>query len=274
MSNEQPEPGNDHAFELAHAPRTVPGEDAGKAGRGVLTALIMAALYTAGMAVTWQVTEANYDDTAALVRESIPALVVLVLLVLAVVKISGLRVQGKPRVDWWLIGPMVLMLGPAIGLLPSLITTEDLDWKLVVAVLVGTILVGMGEEGAYRGVVLNGLGQRFSPAVSVALSSVLFGLMHSVNVMAGLTLDAAISQVIFTSILGLILGWTYLISNRNLGLVIAMHALYDFGVIAADAVPGYEATVPWLLLIPILGIALSIVGPRKMAGRRVAEIGA
>jgi len=69
---------------------------------------------------------------------------------------------------------------------------------------------------------------------------------------------------------GTVIGWTYLFSGRNLPLVIAAHALYDFGLsfpsATVGAPVGYQIAAG-LLLIPVLPtsfIVLTVIGVRRL----------
>ncbi len=234
-------------------------------------ALLMSVLYTVGMAGVWQFAKHDYAETAQLLKDVILALGVLVLLTLAIAWWSGLRIHRSNRVSWFgmlAVLPVLLVLVTFVASASSGFT----DIGLILVVLVGTLLVGIGEETAYRGVVLNALASRMSLPWAVVASSVLFGLMHSVNVLlqpAGTT----IGQVVTTSFIGLFLGFTYLISGGNLVLVVVLHWLWDFGLIAAEVT--VAPVVGWVGGATVLILVLAMVGTGygfiKMAGARWDE---
>lgn len=246
---------------------------------GPAAALLAAVVYTAGMAVNWMVTEESYaTETASLVRSSIPVLSMLVVAMFVLAHWLRIRVVGDLRSRAWWVWPPVV----AICLLP-LATTIFLatnagatDWGLVLGVLVGTLLVGFGEETAYRGIALQGLAQRFSIPVAVILQAILFGLLHAVNGLAGAT--GVPAQVIQTMIPGLAFGWVYVFSGGNLVLVAVLHGLYDWGLIAAgipeaptngvlSAVAGIGVMV-WF----IFGLAMTVIGLFAYRGRRLSQL--
>jgi uncharacterized protein len=234
-------------------------------------ALLMSVIYTAGMAVVWQFAGHEYSETALLLRDVIVVLGVLVLITLGVAWWSGLRIHRSGRIGWFgLVGavPVLLILATFVA---SASSGFD-DNGLIIYVLIGTLLVGIGEETAYRGVVLNALASRMSLPWAAVVSAVLFGLMHSVNVIlqpAGTT----VGQVVTTSLIGLFLGFVYVLSGGNLILVVVLHWLWDFGLIAADeaaspVVGGVGLATVSVLLLAMVGTAY---GFTKLSGARWDE---
>lgn len=246
--------------------------------RGWALALVAAAIYTAGMAVTWVLTDYSYiDEIAQLVRQCIPYLAILVVLMLLLIRFTRTRVQGTGwpwhPVAW--VGSILMAIGISqVVLTPLVGGTSGTDFGLLAAVFVGTMLVGLGEEAAYRGLVLNGLGQVVRTPVAVLVSSVLFGLLHSVNVLADVPVASMVVQVILTTFVGLALGWIYIFSNRNLVLVAVLHGLWDFAVIGNGLFP--EPLALTLIASPMLtgfAVMATYFGWRKFRDVPVAEIG-
>jgi len=69
------------------------------------------------------------------------------------------------------------------------------------------------EELLFRGIILDGLVNRYSKISAIVISSFFFGLFH---------LDYV--QSIWTFFLGLFIGWIYVVSKKGLLLVILIHA--------------------------------------------------
>lgn len=238
---------------------------------GIPIALAAFVLYTAGMAGVWTFAEHDYSETALLLRDVIVALGGLVLLTLALAWWSGITVHRSNRLG--LFGglamiPVLLILATFGASAASGIT----DGGLIVTVLIGTLLVGIGEETAFRGLALNGLAMKMSLPWAVVLSSVLFGLMHSVNVMLQ-PADTTVQQVIQTSLVGLFFGWTYVLTGGNLVLVVVLHWLWDFGLIATqlteETVGGFAGVGTLVALL--LAIGFTIYGFVKLRGMSWAD---
>ena len=217
-------------------------------------ALLAAAFYTLGMVAVWQFAEHDYEQTAELLRDVILALAVLVLLTLGLAWWSRLTIHRSNRLGWFglvALIPVLLMLSTFVA---SARSGFD-DYGLIVVVLIGTALVGIGEETVFRGIVLNSLARTMSLPWAVVVSSVLFGLMHSANVLLQPVGDT-VSQVIVTSLIGLFLGWTYVLSGGNLVLVVVIHWLWDFGLIASDEAVTAQAGFSGLATVAVLLLAM------------------
>jgi membrane protease YdiL (CAAX protease family) len=77
-----------------------------------------------------------------------------------------------------------------------------------------SIAAGLGEEIFFRGVL--------QPAIGLLLSSLLFGLLHAIN----------LGYALYATLMGLYLGVLYYASG-GLVLPIVTHALYDFGALVS-----------------------------------------
>jgi len=85
------------------------------------------------------------------------------------------------------------------------------------AVLLVSLLAGIGEELLFRGVVQAGLSSWSNPAIGIVAASVLFGLAHAVSV----------SYLVLATLMGLYLGLLYHWTG-NLLVPVIVHALYDW----------------------------------------------
>ena len=131
---------------------------------GPLLAVLAAVIYTSGMAIAWRITTFDYQtQTAQLVRAITPVLVILVALMLGLIWWSGLDVMGEPTFNWWvaigLIPPLIALAGVGDAVMHRQATV---DWRLIASLVLGTMLVGIGEEAAFRGLAFNGLAEQFS----------------------------------------------------------------------------------------------------------------
>ncbi len=84
-----------------------------------------------------------------------------------------------------------------------------------------SLLAGIGEEALFRGVIQAGIGQYSgSPALALAVASVLFGLAHLITP----------TYAVLAGLIGVYLGWL-LLATGNLLTPIVAHAAYDFAAI-------------------------------------------
>jgi uncharacterized protein len=85
-------------------------------------------------------------------------------------------------------------------------------------------LAGLGEEMLFRGVVQMAVAEKvggpYGPWLGLAVSAVLFGLLHSVTP----------TYAMLAGLIGLYLGWIWLVS-QNLLVPVVAHGAYDFLVL-------------------------------------------
>lgn len=128
-----------------------------------------------------------------------------------------------------------------VGLLYFIVLLLGMDWDAyfhginavaIFAVIFDMFCTGLFEEILMRGVVFQILAQKWGydrsgMMKSFLVSSISFGLVHLFNYSPGL-LISTVSQVIFTTFIGMFLCSVFLCSGRNIWVVIALHAVFDF----------------------------------------------
>lgn len=92
-------------------------------------------------------------------------------------------------------------------------------FALFVSILLGAA-AGLGEEWLFRGVFQTVLSDKFSSNIALAISGIVFGLLHAVTPVYALLAGAA--SVFF--------GYLYNISE-NLAVPMICHAVYDVGAL-------------------------------------------
>ncbi len=127
--------------------------------------------------------------------------------------------------------PVILAFLPVLialyGML-ALATTPWDEWNgsLLALIVIGTILVGIGEELVYRGYVLVGARKRFNEVGAWFISSATFGLFHGLNLITGQAVGTTVQQIgtafLFGSTFYLVRRW-----SGTLLLPMALHALWD-----------------------------------------------
>lgn len=174
---------------------------------------------------------------------------------------------------WLPVGYVTLVLGLAAA--------DDAGGRAVPAVLAiaGLALaVGLEEELWTRGVLLETLRWRGTTA-AVVLSSLWFGALHSLNLLSGQPASTTVFQVVLAASFGLALG-AIRVRIGTLWLPIALHALYDLGVLLRiDDLglvigEGERAGLGWrelVVLIVVTALPLAVFGlvlarPSKVPG--------
>lgn len=172
---------------------------------------------------------------------------------------------GFARPEWkrslklmWLPGLLVaLMIGGAVaGKIPPVTV---LFW-----VLVNTLLVGVSEEWAFRGILLKSLCDRFSLIAAVALNAIAFGLVHSLNGFVTGDFAGAFNQAAAASMSG-VLFVALRLRTHSLLPVMLLHGLWDFSAFALGISQG-EAESPGVKGAEAFFLPLLIVLPNFLYG--------
>lgn len=213
-------------------------------------------IYTVGMAGAWMATDNAYEQSVEVNKDMWWVTLVLVILMWALVWLSGMRVQHSWRLGWL---SLVLIVPVGLSLLGAglAFAGQGTDWATVVFMLGATLLVGIGEETAFRGLVLNSLAGRIPVVAAVIVSGVLFGLMHSVNAMLQ-PFGSTVWQVIVTSMIGIVFGFVYVSSGGNLVLCIVLHWLYDFSLMAPQATEYGQNPIGLIGLLMVVGFLIAV----------------
>jgi membrane protease YdiL (CAAX protease family) len=137
-----------------------------------------------------------------------------------------LHEQAVSRPRWLVAIPILLAAAAVAGIdYPQLASIGPAS---LLALAVGTALIGFSEELVFRGVLLVALRTSHREWAAALLSSLLFGALHAMNFFAGQSLGVTISQMVLAFSLGLILYAT----RRVTGTIVVpmiLHALWDFG---------------------------------------------
>lgn len=237
-------------------------------------AIIVSFLYTAVMAIGWVVNPHKYGSLDN-VLFMIPFLFGLAVFGMYLIKKADVRLLPKNT-------QYTRLLLPFIGIIGYLLTVNILNYVdggtlgpvyKIGLLFVATLLVGFAEEGVYRGYVLNTIEKTSGTRKALLYSSILFGLLHSVNFLAGPSVVATSVQVVLTTMMGYVFGVIYLKTNRNLLLVMILHGVYDFLVFNS----GYLAEInnvtrTTILVTPMLLIlwVMSLLANKKQARSKQA----
>ncbi len=219
-----------------------------------ITAVAFAVVYMIIMAIGWIVDPYEYGTAGNLFYQT-PFLVVALIYTYTLIRMYRVPVvrAGRLRAPWPLFAVIVIMLIDAVGAVYSLAPGFHGKWVTIPAMFVSTMIVGFAEEGMFRGLITTGLARRMSTGKALLISSVLFGFLHAVNILAHAAPGAVAFQVIFTMFVGYALGTVYIRSGGSLLLVALLHGFYDFFVFATSY--GTASGGQTLMAISIVNLA-------------------
>lgn len=174
--------------------------------------------------------------------------------------------QDQPR-RRWLIAIPVLMVALPLVQLPSIPWVER-GLGTVLIVLVGTIMVGLGEELVCRGVLFAAVRAHHGELVTLLTTSLLFAAAHIVgSVWVGVEPAAIAFQISVLAMNGSLYYWVRRVTGR-LWVAVAIHALTDFTLYlssgesnAADALSAADDTPnPVLVTLQVVLVGLAVAG--------------
>jgi membrane protease YdiL (CAAX protease family) len=169
---------------------------------------------------------------------------------------------------WYLLVPAGLLLIPVLNMVSEGLPDRGLEFFAVLAL--ACLLVGFSEEIATRGLLLVGLRGSVGEAAAWFFSSLVFALLHGLNLFFGQGLGPTVQQIAFAFVIGSAL----YVTRRTTGLLIvgmALHALWDFSMFATDrSFAGGSTTetpvgVGLLLLWPVIIVTAVVV--YRLVGR-------
>jgi len=179
---------------------------------------------------------------------------------------------------WLLIVPILVFIATLLGI--DYANLGDMGAAMILWLAIGTALVGFSEEFTYRGLALVGFRGGYGEVKVWLFTSILFGLLHGVNVVLGQGAVLTVRQVIFAFVIGSVF---YAIRRISGTIVVAMvvHALWDFGTFthvagksagaaaAQTDIPTGAAAAGLQSLLMLVAIILVIVGAKKILKPRV-----
>lgn len=207
-------------------------------------------------------TAGEYPDQASVNVLVIGKLVALVIVVLPITLLRWwpvvLREQLRVRAWVWIVPIAFIVVSLALTDYTRLATA---GLTLSLTLLLGTLLLAIGEELMFRGVVLRFMRDRYREVVAAVAASAVFGLSHIV---------AGPVNVVVSAMFGYLLYYTRRVSGGIL-VPIVVHALYDFSVwsSATTDAPADDANAsPALALLTIALLIVMIVGRRRAESQR------
>ena len=142
---------------------------------------------------------------------------------------------------------LLLWAVPAVMLAGAVVRLARTDWsaatgRFLIVAFVTSALVGLSEELLVRGYLVDALqGQGLATVWVAVVSSVVFGIIHGLNGLNGQDAQTTVLQVVLSTLLGLGLFASLAVSG-TLWLPIALHALFDFSLLAQGKIADRDQT--------------------------------
>ena len=162
---------------------------------------------------------------------------------------SSLTDLGLQKRGWfaklaagWGLGVLLMLVVFGILVAGNWVTIERAPWQPLdlAAVMMVAVVVGFNEELAFRGYIMQRLGQALGMPLAVAGSSILFGLVHLVNP------NATVLGVLSICLSGLLYACAYLVT-RSLWLPMGLHMSWNIVQMHILGFPGSGHVRPSIL---------------------------
>jgi len=172
---------------------------------------------------------------------------------------------------WLLVVPILVFVATLLGI--DYGNLGNMGAAMILWLAIGTALVGFSEEITYRGLALVGFRGGYGEVKVWLFTSLLFGLLHGVNLILGQGAVPTIRQFFFAFVLGSIFYAIRRISGTII-VVMVLHALWDFG--SFSHVAGKAGAVAAKIdiatagagllqsLLVLIAVILVIVGAKKI----------
>ena len=202
----------------------------------------------------------------ALMEETVPRLSICTFLIVLMI-VRGHAAAYKPKWRWghllWSVPCfLVAIVNFPFGALISggaVIERWDLLWLFIFK----CIAIALLEEIFFRALLLplfmvRLANKRYCHLASVLCSSILFALMHLLNLFFGAGVGETMLQVGYTFLLGCMLA-VMMLKTKNIWLCVVVHALFDFGgTIVTDLGSGRFQDVTFWILTAVAGLICAV----------------
>ncbi len=131
----------------------------------------------------------------------------------------------KPKLNFWIL---------ELGIFSMLVLAAQVflgnyngaDMKLIWTIVATTIMVGIGEEMLFRGLIFTAFKEKHGVFIGILVSSFVFGFLHITNLAGGAELGATLFQMLNAGLSGVISAWIFY-KTKNLIPSMIFHGIWD-----------------------------------------------
>lgn len=161
----------------------------------------------------------------------------------------------QPLKTFWLVWP------PLLYALLMLLLAWAGGWpmpRVLLMVACNAALVAISEELMFRGILLQGMLERYALWPAVLMCSALFGVVHTTNGLATGDVSGALWQAVAAALQGV--GYAAIrLRTRSVWPMVLVHGLWDFALVTATLPhPGEDGAsiLPYAALLAVLPLCL------------------
>lgn len=176
-----------------------------------------------------------------------------------------LPLPGVTSRRWTLVPAAIMLLGVIVGFATAL---DDRPVGYLVVLFVAMMTVGFNEEVWFRGIVLSGYRRTMDERSAIIVTALLFGLGHLINAALGLSVADVLTQVVATTIGGIVFG-VIRVRTGSIYPAVATHGLYDAALLslAPDAEEFGTLLLGRLVALVLIGTLLAVRRQRASSAK-------
>ncbi len=220
----------------------------------IISSLLYIGIMAVGMLVVKNVSGSSYESPD-MVNTLIYFEVVMTLFGIFVYRkyFSGLSFNKVEKLSFGLgaAGLFTVLFFSVIGVGVFQFMSVSYDGKnmnLLMMIALTTLLVGVSEELVFRGILLPVFAERRGKITAVLASSVMFGLLHSVNILGGLSVEFMLVQLVSASVSGVFFACVAL-EIKNIIPLMIHHWLWDAVIISGAYLEAESGGLMFLLFL-------------------------
>lgn len=195
-----------------------------------------------------------------------------IILTLILIKKLKLKLNYKFKYNYLLISWMFILY---IIFNIEFVAINNKMYLNLLLMIVEALSIGFYEEFLFRGLVFNIFKEKFKNnniIIPILFTSILFGLIHFINLKNGYQFNLILYQVMYTTIIGFSLNSILVRTEYNIIWVSLLHGLYDiasgFGDLINSSVKSGTVDILSILIalswfIPLLIYSIYIIKKRK-----------
>ncbi len=149
------------------------------------------------------------------------------------------RIKLNPWIIWYMgVATVAVVLQVFLGKFVG--GNMNLVWTIVVC----TLMVGIGEEMLFRGIIFNAFKETRGVYPAVLLSATIFGFLHVTNLLGGAQIGSTLMQMVSAGVSGIVEAWIFYKTNNVLPTIL-YHWMWDGLLLIGMVVPVQQVT--WIL---------------------------
>lgn len=191
----------------------------------IVAAVLYLAIMVTGMFRLTNVHHIKYGDP--IMMEYLIGYVFFAVLTSIVIYLLFFRGTGfkKIKFNYWIVEFAVFVV---LILLAQIFlgNYKHANMHLVWTIVATTVMVGIGEEMLFRGLVYTAFKEKYGVFVGVLVSAFIFGFLHITNIAGGQSVKSTLLQMLSAGLSGIVGAWVFY-KTENLIPTMIYHAVWD-----------------------------------------------